>query len=70
MCELCNLTSIYEPERKKAIDEVEHIMAMCDQVKGYYSEILHGSRKPHTNDMKSVELAEKHLIRLLIDDVL
>lgn len=70
MCIYCDLKSNDPIERENAKHHVDNIIEACDQVSLDFKMIRGGSINPHTKDMELVTLREKHLIKLLLPDVL
>ncbi len=73
MCLLCDLYDRNlkgDEARDRAVSYVNDIINSCESLSIAYRKVLTGAIKPHTDDMSKVCQQEKHLVRLLIDDVL
>ena len=71
MCILCDLeTAKSKEDRERARCHVIDIIKTCERIAGNYRSILMGNLKPHSEEMKKAMFYERHLVRLLINDLL
>ena len=69
MCILCDLTKT-DGTKQSAINYAEDIIDTCNKISGGYKSVLSGYIKPHTEEMDRLVQNEKHLVRLVIEDIL
>jgi hypothetical protein len=69
MCIFCDLDK-EDGSRTSAINYAEDIIDTCNKIADGYKGILSRNIKPHTDKMKYIIQNERHLIRLIIDDIL
>lgn len=69
MCIYCDLNKGGE-EAESARFHANDIIETCQSIIGGYKAVLSGHIKPHSEEMKSLCSAEKHLIRHIILDVI
>ena len=69
MCILCDLGKEGR-EGEEAKFHVEHIIDLCDSIRGGYKAVLSGAIKPHSDAMKALVTNERALVRTIIQDIL
>jgi hypothetical protein len=69
MCIWCDLNK-QDEDGERARTLIEDIHKTCETVTFLYRQLKRGNIKPHTKEMDKLVLSERHLIRLLIMDVL
>ena len=70
MCIFCDLNKTEDNRNLSARNYAQDIIDTCNSIAGGYKAVLSGHIKPHTDRMADVVRDERHLIRLIIDDVL
>lgn len=64
MCEFCGT----EDERRQAATTALYVANRAEKVARHYRDLAHGTIKPHTDEMKRIEVVARALIRDLVDD--